>query len=283
MNIKLVASDLDGTIIDRKNNVAKKNFEAIKKLHKKNISFTVCTGKSYSVSQNFCRQFNAEFGIFGNGSQIIDLRNKKEIYRKVLQKEDLLFISTLAKRYNFHIHLYTDNEVISEKLEFMDLRNFILKDNSSNNLEFKIVKNIIDYINKNNPSVFSIVISTENSSLVDFKNIISCKPNISSAYISKRGKYRDIIVNKDYEYLSISHSGINKNEALKYLSNYLNISPTNILAIGDNVNDLEMVRDAGIGIAVSESYDDLKQVAKYVTKSTATEGAFAEAISKFIN
>lgn len=282
MNIKLVASDLDGTIIDRNNNISKNNLEAIKNLHKKNISFVICTGKSYSVSQNVCRQFNAEFGIFGNGSQILNLKTKKEIYRKTLLKQDLLFVSTLAKRYNLHIHLYTDNNIITEKLEFMDLRNFILKERNSNNLEFKTVKNIISYIEDFSPEVFSIVISTEEKSLIDFKNIISVNPNICSAYINKRGTYKDLVINKNYEYLNISPFGVNKNEALKHLCKYLNISNENILAIGDNVNDFEMIKESGIGVAVNGSYDDLKQVAQYVTKSTVTEGAFAEAVSKFI-
>ena len=78
MNIKLVASDLDGTIIDRNNKVSDRNFEAIKTLHKKNINFAICTGKSYSVSKNICNQFNAEFGIFGNGTQILNLKTGKE-------------------------------------------------------------------------------------------------------------------------------------------------------------------------------------------------------------
>ena len=91
MSIKLVASDLDGTIIDRNNNISEKNFKAIDKLHEKNIDFAICTGKSYSVSKKVCEQFNANFGIFGNGTQIIDFRTGEELLRNTLSKEDLLF------------------------------------------------------------------------------------------------------------------------------------------------------------------------------------------------
>ena len=86
MNIKLVASDLDGTIIDRDNKIAHKNFEAISKIHNMNIPFAVCTGKSYSVSKKICEQFNVTYGIFGNGTQIIDLRTGKELLRNILSK-----------------------------------------------------------------------------------------------------------------------------------------------------------------------------------------------------
>ena len=124
---------------------------SIKKINKQHIPFAICTGKSYSISKHFCKQFNASYGIFGNGTQIIDLKKQKELFKKTLSKEDLLFITTLAKRYNYHVHLYTDSEVVTEKLEFLDLRNFTLNyQNINTSLKFKIVTNVINYIEKNN-------------------------------------------------------------------------------------------------------------------------------------
>lgn len=283
MDIKLIASDLDGTIIDRNNHISEKNFEAISEIHNKNIDFVVCTGKSYSVSQKICEQFDASYGIFGNGTQIIDLKTNKEIMKKTISKQDLLFIITLAKRNNFHVHIYTDKQIISEKLEYMDLRNYVLKkDNANDNLDFLIVEDILAYIENNNLNVFSLVVTSENTSLSEFQKILSINNNIDSVFINKRGKYRDNIINKDYEYLNISPENVNKNEALTFLANYLKISKNNILAIGDNINDLEMVKNAGIGIAVHEAIEELQSVATYVTTLTATEGAFAEGILKYI-
>lgn len=283
MSIKLIASDLDGTIIDRNNNISYKNFEAIDRIHNCNIDFAICTGKSYSVSKKICDQFNATFGIFGNGTHIVDLRTGKDLLRKTISKKDLLFIITLAKRNNFHIHIYTDSQIISEKLEYMDLRNFVLKEqNATENLNFNIVNNILNYIENNDINAFSIVITSESNSLENFQKLLSINKNIESVFINKRGKYRDNIINKDYEYLNISPTNINKDEALNFLVKYLNITKNDILTIGDNVNDLEMVKNAGVGVAVNEAYDDLKNIAKYITNSTVSEGAFAEAIYKFI-
>ena len=64
MEIKLVASDLDGTIIDQNNNIATENFLAINKIKEKKLPFVVCTGKSYSVSRTVCKKLKADFGIF---------------------------------------------------------------------------------------------------------------------------------------------------------------------------------------------------------------------------
>ena len=61
------------------------------------------------------------------------------------------------------------------------------------------------------------------------------------------------------------------------------IIPVNeIMAIGDNLNDLDMVKNSGIGVAVANAYSDLKDVAKYTTQNNVAEGGFAEAVYKFI-
>ena len=218
MKVKLVASDLDGTIIDKNNNISAKNFDAIKKIHKKKIDFAICTGKAYSVSKKICDKFTATYGIFGNGTQIINLKTGQELLRRTLEKKDLLFIVTFAKRYNYHIHLYTETEIISEKLEYMDLRNYKLRNqNSTDGLKFKIIPDILEFIEKTDIEVFSAVISSSESNLTYFKSLLNINSNIETTFINKRGKYRDKIINKDYEYLNIAPNNINKNEALNFL------------------------------------------------------------------
>lgn len=283
MDIKLIASDLDGTIIDKNHYIPQENLDAIEKIHKNNIPFVICTGKSYAVSKKICDKFKASFGVFGNGTQIIDFKLGKELLKNTLSQKDLLYIATLAKRYNFHTHLYTESEVITEKLSYMDLRNFVLKSQTGNeHLKFITVKNIVDYIMTHSLNVFSAVITTEES-ILDFENLLSVNKDIECTLIRKRGKYKDIIIDKEYEYLNISPTHINKNEALNFLGNYLNISRKEMLALGDNLNDLEMLKNSGIGVAINSSFETLEKVASYTTQNDVTNGGFAEAINKFIN
>ena len=163
----------------------------------------------------------------------------------------------------------------------MDLRNYILKDINKTELKFFIVPDIEKYIAENNPDIFSFVISSVDS-LEGLEKEINKHLTVSTSLISKKGIYKDNIINKEYEYLNIAPNNINKNQALSFLSNYLQIPQADMLAIGDNVNDLEMVKHSGIGIAVGDAYTELKNVAQYVTQKNVTDGAFAEAINKFI-
>lgn len=282
MQIKLVASDLDGTIIDRNNFIAKENYEAIDMLHSRKLPFVVCTGKSYSVSKTICENFKASYGIFGNGAQIVDLRTGEELTRKILKPKQISYCIKLARKYNLHIHFYTDTSIVTENLKYMDLRNYLLKDYNATELKFCIVPDIEAYIEEEQPDIFSLVLTTDDS-LADLEGLINKHLTVSTSLINKKGVYKDNIINREYEYLNIAPNNINKNQALEFLSRYLMIPQSEILAIGDNVNDLEMIKNCGIGIAVGEAYDELKKVSDYITTKTVTEGAFAEAINKFIN
>ena len=129
--------------------------------------------------------------------------------------------------------------------------------------------------------ILKLVVSAEKD-LEKLKGEFTKNKNLQVNLIKKTNKYKDEIIGKEYEYLDIIPVGINKEQALEVLEEYLKIDKSEVLAIGDNLNDLEMVKDSGIGIAVANAYDELKEVANYTTTTTAQNGGFAEAIYKFI-
>ena len=281
--IRLVASDIDGTIVGENNSITPRNLKAIQDMRQSNIDFTICTGKPYSMVKNFCEDLQASYGIFGNGNQIINLRTGKEIFRKTLSQEEVNVCISLAKRDNLHIHLYTENEVITPELLYMDLRNFILKDSIyHSNLDFKVVTDIEDYIRNYHPTIFKLVISSP-SNLVYLKNDLDQKTNLTIYRVKKSNQYKDRVINKEYEYLDITPSKTNKSEALAILTKYLELSSSEVMAIGDNLNDIDMIQNSGIGVAVANAYDDVKKVATYTTTNTVENSGFAEAVYKYIS
>lgn len=282
MPIKLVASDLDGTLIDHNNLIPSKNLDAINSMHNKQINFTICTGKTYSITKDICEKCNASYGIFGNGTQIINLKTGEEIYKNILPIDTFNICYEIAKQFNLHVHIYTDSEIITEKLMYMDLRNYKLNGSKdSRNLTFKTVDNIKDYINTNKPQIFKLVISSEDS-LEDVKNKILDKLDVSIQHIRKKEQFKDIIINKEYEYLDVTPKNIGKGYALNYLSNFLHVDSGDIMAIGDNVNDIDMLQSCGIGVTLADSYDEIKKIATYTTTNSVENSGFAEAINKFV-
>lgn len=278
--IRLVASDLDGTIIAKNNYIDNNNLKAIKDLNNHNMKFVICTGKTYPITKNICSKFDASYGIFGNGSQIIDLKTGKEIYRNFLSKEEILSCIDIAREHNTHIHLYSGNQVITEKLMYLDLRNY--KSPSSSDMEFIIVEDIKQYVLDNTLMVCKLVI-TSDFSTKDISDEIQTVLDVSTTTIRKFGEYKDFVLDKEYEYLDITQKNVSKDIALQFLGDYLNIKSSEMLTVGDNLNDFDMVKNAGVGVAVSNAYDELKQVASYITAKPVEKGAFAEAVYKFID
>ncbi len=281
--IRLVASDIDGTIVGENNCVTKENLKAIQAMKQSHIDLTICTGKPYAMVKNFCKDLQASYGIFGNGNQIINLKTGKEIFRKTLSQKQIHTCVSLSKKEQLHLHLYTENEVITPKLLYMDLRNFILKDSIyHSSLDFKIVPDMEEYIKQKEPTVFKLIISSS-SDLLYLKKELEEKENLTIYQIKKSNQYKDKVINKEYEYLDITPSKTNKNEALAMLTRYLELSSSEVMAIGDNLNDMDMLEHSGVGVAVANAYDVVKKVATYTTKNNAENSGFAEAVYKYIS
>lgn len=276
--IKLVSSDIDSTLIDNVHPICERNVQAISYLKEKNVTFALCTGKSYAISKDFCKKIGADFGIFGNGSHCVDLTTNKDIFKRTLSINSLTKCLELAKEYGMHVHANTDTGIISEKLEYLDLRNSLL---FPGKIEIKEVSDIYNTLVTGNAQILQLVLSSVED-LSEFKAKLQQVEGISITHIRKKGKYRDNIINKDYEYLDISTSNVSKGNSVNALSNYLGIPQKQILAIGDNINDISMFNVANIGVAVNNSYDEVKVAADFVTENSAGDGGFAEAIYKFI-
>ena len=114
------------------------------------------------------------------------------------------------------------------------------------------------------------------------KTKLDKEKNLSIYRITKSNQYKDKIINKEYEYLDITPSNTNKSEALATLSKYLELSASEVMAIGDNLNDIDMIQNFGIGVAVANAYDDVKKVATYTTINDVENSGFAEAVYKYI-
>ena len=276
--IQLLASDLDGTIVYN-NEITKMDLEAVKELKQMNVKFVICTGKTYAMTKDICNILEPVYGIFGNGTQIMNLQTGDEIIRNSITNAQVMECLEIAKRYDLHIHIYTDNKIIvQENLNYMAYRNYVLY---KDHVKFEIVDSIEKYIKEQKPNVLKLILSGEKD-LLKVKKEIESKEKVTAIQIKKYGEYIDKIVGREYEYLDIVPKHVTKYQALMQLSVYLHIPMEKIMTIGDNINDIEMIKHAGIGVAIGGSYEEVQEVASYVTKNTVKTGGFAEAVSKFI-
>lgn len=298
MAIQLIASDLDGTFLTKDNSIPESNLEALASMKQKQIPFAICTGKSYAISKDICDKCEAQYGIFGNGTQIMDLKNEKEIFSNCLSLEDIKICCEIAAKYGLHVHAYGSNFIITQELKYLDLHNYLLCFHGStfgkydsnfnltltnehkNNFYFYVVENLFSYLQQNNLSIFNIVLSSSDS-VQEAKEVLEKHHRFSIQYICKKGDYKDNIIHSEYEYISLAPESIGKGYALNILKDYLNVDTSNVLSIGDNLNDIDLLQNSGIGVAIANAYEPVKAVATYTTKSNASQGGFAEAVYHF--
>lgn len=281
MGIKLIASDLDGTIMNEFNTIAGENLSAFQKIQDKEIRFAISTGKPYALIKDVCHTCPASYGIFGNGMQIMDLKNNKEIYSQSLSKNAIRICLSIAKKHHLHVHFYTNQKIVSEKLAYMDLRNYLLNKDKVDGMQTEIVPDIETYLETLEEPICKFVI-TGQTDLTSVKNEILELLDVTILGIKKYHQYRDTIIDKEYEYLDIAPKGASKGKALSILQDYLQIKKEDTLAVGDNMNDIDMLQNAGTGVAVANAFDEVKDVASYVTTKSVNEGGFAEAIRKYL-
>ena len=216
---------------------------------------------------------------FGNGTQIVNLKTGEEIFRNLITNTQAQTCVDIADKNNLHVHIYTDNKIISQQsLKFMAYRNYQLY---KEDMDFEIVDSLKEYIKEENPCILKLVISAKKD-LIDVKKEILGKEDLKIIQIKKYDEYKDTIINQEYEYLDIVPKNITKYNSLRQLSKYLKINNQDVMAIGDNINDIEMIENAGVGVAIGGSYEEVINKAGYVTENTVKTGGFAEAVYKFI-
>ena len=80
--VKLIVSDLDGTILDLNNNICQENIKAFEYINNKKIPFAICTGKTYTMCKSICSIIKPLYGIFGNGAMAVNLTTRQNYLSK---------------------------------------------------------------------------------------------------------------------------------------------------------------------------------------------------------
>ena len=141
--------------------------------------------------------------------------------------------------------------------------------------DFKHLKyTAIKSLDEINSKIIRIIFSKK-----DFNYLLKIKNDIKNNKLLEGKASFLICCNK---FLEFNAYGTNKGEALKWLSNYLNIDVKETIAIGDSYNDESMIKVAGLGCCVKSAHDDIKNISKYICEKDYFEGSVKEVIDKFV-
>ena len=287
---KLIAIDLDGTLLNSQGEVSQETRIALNKAKEQGIEIILASGRPISSTESLALELGVDnYLISGNGAAVYDIKKQEIIYDRFLTKEQVLDIAKLCEENSFFYNVYTEDEVLASSLNYNIL--FYHKENvkkiEERRTHINIVQSIFEYIKQSGKEKFLKITVCDESRFI-FNRIMKRLKEIEGidvldvAYMSKKKiKFGTEDIDIQYYYTEITNENVNKWNAIQFLLNKLNIKKEEVMAIGDNVNDKEMIENAGLGVAMGNSNPKMKEIADQIVSDNNSEGV-AEAIKKFI-
>lgn len=268
MSIKLVAIDLDGTLLNAHHQITPHVKEAIQYAINKGVYVVLATGRPFSGIQPYLEELGLnrkeQFCISNNGSVIHDGLTGEHLVEFPLSFDDYLAIEQLSRDINISMHALADNKI------------FTANDNIN---RYTVHESYIT----NTPLMFKPVEQMDRN--LRFNKIMLCGEaellNIAESKIPTEFFKKYTMLRSAPFFLECLHHEANKGTAVNALANKLNITAEQIMCIGDQNNDLPMFNYAKHKIAMGNAIDAVKQAATFVTKSNNDDGV-AFAIQTFI-
>lgn len=277
---KLIAIDLDGTMLNKYGIITQNTKDVIKKVQEKGIEVIIASGRTINSVKNFSKEINSEnYFISGNGAITYDIKNDKILYENVLSKNKAQQVIKICEENSIYYSVYTENGIITKNLNYNTL--YYYKENLNKEEKEKthinIVQDVYNYIEEKDEKILKIMIC-DNNQLV-FKSILKKIKEITDIEILDVSHMSRKLIKQgteeialEYFYTEITSKNVDKWNALEMLIEMLNITKDEVITIGDNANDVKMIQNAGLGVAMGESAPYIKEQANIVTESNDNDG-----------
>ena len=279
--IKLIAVDIGGSLITNNNTITNKNIETLKEMKNIGIKIVLITARMYSSTRYISNVIEADYGVFGNGSNIMNLNNLSIYYNEIIPYNILKKLILFGKNNGLYIHL---NELLcetSDEKKYFTLKHLILNQNYPEELKSNInlVNNINDYIKENSKIVKIIFVSENNMDEIYFQ----LKEKFPNIFINEYSKnLYESTINKKINYIEVGIKNNNKADGLTRLIKKLHIEPDEVIVIGDGDNDIDMFKKFKNSGCLLNGSKLAKENASYISKFTNNKSGVSEIINYFV-
>ncbi|CAB1243205.1 Cof-type HAD-IIB family hydrolase [Clostridium sp. MT-14] len=273
MNYKIIAMDMDGTLLDDEKFISQYNVDMIRRASELGIKVVMATGRlPGSLKFYYHTLFQNQPVICCNGSMILD-ENGNVIKSEPVDKVEILkTIDILREEKDTYYHFYDDHRLYCEQFKYTTKRfyEFNRKIDRKFRMEISILPDSRKFIESTEENIHKLVaIDSDLGYLERLRKKIEGSTKVG---ITKSG----------IDNIEIISRGNSKGNGLKALADYYRIPISECIAVGNDENDKSMIKAAGLGVAVSNARQILKESADYITKNDNNNGAIGEVIKKFI-
>lgn len=271
MKYKLLVVDMDGTLLNSSKKVSHETRQVLEELKNIGVNIAIATGRIYTTVKAYAKDLKIEAPIIAcNGAVIKDINNNKTIYSNHISEENCYRILEICKRYGTNCYLYSEDTIFAEKLE--KLGKYFIKMSKTQKEEDKIKVEMVNdsrEVVSRGEKIYKFVIFSDDSKSVEFAKEEILKSLDLEVYKSTS------------DFLDVVNKGVCKGSGIRNLANIFDIETEEIIAVGDNENDISMIKYAGLGIAMGNGVDEIKKVADYITDTNDNDG-LAKALRKFV-
>ncbi len=276
--IKLIASDMDGTLLDAKMSITNDNTSAIREAERLGIEFMVATGRAYTEAKPALEEAGIDCAMITlNGAQVFD-KDGHSLFTAGIEKETVTEVLTILSQHNVYYEISTNKGIFSEHQE-------------------KRIENFAAHIAESMPHLtYKVAIAMASAHLsllhityVDRLDDILKDDSIEVLKIigfsmdgpKVLGPAGMVVTSSAPNNIEINHRLAQKGIAVARVAKERGIPAEQVMTIGDNLNDVSMIQWAGVSFAMGNAELELKEYAKYET-ATNLENGVGEAILRAI-
>lgn len=274
--IKLIGLDLDGTLFNDKKEISGRNREAIEQAAALGVFIVPATGRPFVGLQPSVRSLPIKYALTANGAAVYEAATGKRLYEACIPEEKAVSILSMLREYDVMEDCFIDGYGYGEKEKLEKSDSYAMPEvvRAYMMATRKQVNSLLEYIREKHCMVEKITVNFKEKN-----GILLWEQEIKERLFREFPEYA--VVKGVPTNLEITHGTATKGAAILKLGELLGISREEIMVCGDSQNDLDMIKAAGIGIAMGNAIPEVKAVADYITLSNEEDGV-AKAIEKFV-
>jgi hypothetical protein len=265
---RLLATDIDDTILAEDGSLPEANHRALEELHRRGIPVVFSSGRATvsvrSVARRILTLADDEYIIGFNGARVVTAQSEKVLFQQLLSVDVLREVTAYARKNNLLIQGYDAEEFIVEA-DDPKCKEYA----ADTGMSYRVVESIPDALPEGSAK---LLIIDRHEKLINHKEELR----------RLSGGRWDVTFSKP-KYLEVISPGVSKGVALRRLAEHLSIPIDATVAVGDSLNDREMLQAAGLGVAVANAREELKAVADVILHRSADDGAIAELAERFFS
>lgn len=271
MAYKLIAIDMDGTLLNTQDKISERNKKALLKAINNGIHVVIATGRIYKSALYYYKDLGLNSPIIACNGAVISSSNGEIIFEKLIDSSSLKELIQLAEENDMYYHFYDKDKFYykTTKEEFSNYYRYYEENYIKQDIELVSFKSPWDIVDPNSSKYYKAVfIDDDIDRLLDFRSKLK---DIKGISVSKSWHNNIEVMNKE----------VSKGNAVKFLMDALNIDSSQVIAIGDNENDVSMFKVAGLSIAMANGDEIAKKQAHVITASNDEDGV-AQAIERYV-